>query len=282
MKAHRIKITGTPWFVLLACIASASLQAQQSKPSSAALLQGRQVFSSSCAGCHGLDGRGGERAPDIASKREVQRLSNAALARIVHDGLPGTGMPSFHLLGASRIQAVVLYVRSLQGRGQPQRLPGNPVAGKGVFFGKAGCGGCHMVAGEGGFIGSDLSNYAAAQSANEIRDAILHPEAKADPAKKAVVVTTASGEQLTGLARNEDNFSLQLQTLDGAFHLFAKSDLKSVEHQDQSLMPSDYGSRMSRAELDDVVSYLMSVAQSDLAGTKHGRKAKKPQGEDEE
>lgn len=264
--------------VFVVCV---SLRAQQRASSPAALLQGRQVFSSSCAGCHGLDGRGGERAPDIASKPEVQRLSSAALTRIVHDGVPGTGMPSFRLLGASRIQAVVLYVRSLQGRGEAGRLPGNPEAGKGLFFGKAGCVECHMVAGVGGFIGSDLSNYAATESAQEIRDAILHPEAKADPAKKAVLVTTMSGEQLTGVARNEDNFSLQLQTLDGSFHLFTKTDLKSVEHQDRSLMPSDYGSRLSRVELNDIVSYMMSVAKSNLAGAKPGHKAKKPESDDE-
>ena len=264
--------------VFVVCV---SLRAQQRASSPAALLQGRQVFSSSCAGCHGLDGRGGERAPDIASKPEVQRLSSAALTRMVHDGVPGTGMPSFRLLGASRIQAVVLYVRSLQGRGEAGRLPGNPEAGKGLFFGKAGCVECHMVAGVGGFIGSDLSNYAATESAQEIRDAILHPEAKADPAKKAVLVTTMSGEQLTGVARNEDNFSLQLQTLDGSFHLFTKTDLKSVEHQDRSLMPSDYGSRLSRVELNDIVSYMMSVAKSNLAGAKPGHKAKKPETDDE-
>jgi cytochrome c oxidase cbb3-type subunit III len=264
--------------VFVVCV---SLRAQQRASSPAALLQGRQVFSSSCAGCHGLDGRGGERAPDIASKPEVQRLSSAALTRIVHDGVPGTGMPSFRLLGASRIQAVVLYVRSLQGRGEAGRLPGNPEAGKGLFFGKAGCVECHMVAGVGGFIGSDLSNYAATESAQEIRDAILHPAAKADPAKKAVLVTTMSGEQLTGVARNEDNFSLQLQTLDGSFHLFTKTDLKSVEHQDRSLMPSDYGSRLSRVELNDIVSYMMSVAKSNLAGAKPGHKAKKPETDDE-
>jgi cytochrome c oxidase cbb3-type subunit 3 len=176
---------------------------------------------------------------------------------------------------------VVLYVRSLQGRGEAGRLPGNPEAGKGLFFGKAGCAECHMVAGAGGFIGSDLSNYAATESAQEIRDAILHPEAKADPAKKAVLVTTMSGEQLTGIARNEDNFSLQLQTLDGSFHLFTKTDLKSVEHQDRSLMASDYGSRLSRVELNDIVSYMMSVAKSNLAGAKPGHKAKKPQSDDE-
>jgi len=267
---------------LIIFVVCVNLRSQQRAPSPAALLQGRQVFSSSCAGCHGLDGRGGERAPDIASKREVQRLSSAALARIVHDGVPGTGMPSFRLLGASRIQAVVLYVRSLQGRREAGKLPGNPEAGKVLFFGKARCAECHMVAGAGGFIGSDLSNYAATESAQEIRDAILHPEAKADPAKKTVVVTTTSGEQLTGVARNEDNFSLQLQTLDGAFHLFTKSELKSVEHQGRSFMPSDYSSRLSRAELNDVVSYLMSVAKSNLAGAKSGHKAKKPQTDDEE
>jgi cytochrome c oxidase cbb3-type subunit III len=265
--------------IFVACV---SLRAQQRAPSPAALVQGRQVFSSSCAGCHGLDGRGGERAPDIAGKREVQRLSNAVLARIVHDGVPGTGMPSFRLLGASRIQAVVLYVRSLQGRGEAGRLPGNPEAGKGLFFGKAGCAECHMVAGAGGFIGSDLSNYGATESAEEIRQAILHPEASLDPARKTTVVTTMSGEQLTGIARNEDNFSLQLQTLDGSFHLFIRTDLKSVEHQDRSLMPSDYSSRLSHAELDDVVSYLMSVAKDDLSKTKLGRKARKPESEEQE
>jgi cytochrome c oxidase cbb3-type subunit III len=164
-------------------------------------------------------------------------------------------MPSFRLLGASRIQALVLYLRSLQGRGEARKLPGNPVADKVLFFGKAGCADCHMVSGAGGVIGSDLSNYAA---------------------------TEMSGEQLTGVARNEDNFSLQLKTLDGAFHLFTKTDLKSVEHQDRSLMPSDYGSRLSHAELDDVVSYLMSVAKTNLAGAKPGHKAKKPQTDDEE
>jgi hypothetical protein len=33
----------------------------------------------------------------------------------------------------------------------------------------------------------------------------------------------------SGRVRNEDNFSLQLQTLDGAFHLFMKSELRSFE-----------------------------------------------------
>jgi hypothetical protein len=58
----------------------------------------------------------------------------------------------------------------------------------------------------------------------------------------------------------EDNFSLQLQTLDWTFHFVAKSDLEGLEYSLQTLMPSDYGSTLGPNELNDVVCYLMSAA----------------------
>jgi len=75
-------------------------------------------------------------------------------------------------------------------------------------------------------------------------------------------------QQKTGIARNEDNFSLQLQTADGAFHSFVKSDLKSLEHQPRSLMPADYGTSLSPAEIDDIVSYLMKVGRAHPSETR--------------
>ena len=77
-----------------------------------------------------------------------------------------------------------------------------------------------------------------------------------------MLVTIRDGRQFTGIARNEDNFSLQLQSLDGTFHLLAKSDLQHLEYQPKSLMPSDYGSVLSASELDDLVSYLIRTAQA--------------------
>src|SRR3989442_6159126 len=47
------------------------------------------------------------------------------------------------------------------------------------------------------------------------------------------------------------NFSLQLQSLDGTFHLFSKADLDQLEFLPKSLMPSDYGSVLSSGEIDD-------------------------------
>lgn len=223
---------------------------------------GGHTFASICAACHGLDGKGAERGPDIARNRDVQRLPDAALFRIIREGKPGTGMPPFRSLGDARIQALVRHLRTLQGQGAGVVLPGDPVAGKNIFWGTGECSKCHMANGEGGFIASDLSAYAAGKSAIDIRGAITEPNKNLDPRKRVVVAKTADGTTLTGVARNEDNFWLQLQTLDGAFHSLNKSELQSVEHQPGSLMPADYNSRLTRQELDNLVSYLMSIAKN--------------------
>lgn len=70
-------------------------------------------------------------------------------------------------------------------------------------------------------------------------------------------VLTREGEQLIGLAHNEDNFSLQVQTPDGTFHLLMKSDLEHIDDQQQSLMPADSVERLNSRELDDLMSFLM-------------------------
>jgi len=222
-------------------------------------MRGKQTFASTCASCHGLDGRGGERAPNIAESPKVQRLSDTQIAHIIENGIPGTGMPAFHSLESSNIKAVVTYLRTLQGAKKPVKLPGDPQRGETIFFGKAGCSSCHMVAGRGGFIASDLSGYARTHDVEQIRNALTGPP-NGDHQARMATATTRIGKKYEGRIRNEDNFSLQLQTLDGTFHFIAKSDLEGLEYSSQTLMPSNYGSTLGTNELNDLVSYLMSVA----------------------
>jgi putative heme-binding domain-containing protein len=223
---------------------------------------GKQTFASTCANCHGLDGRGGERAPNIAENPKVQKLSDGQIARIIQNGIPAAGMPAFHSLPTADVQAVVTYLRTLQGTRQQTRqslrLPGDPVRGQTIFFGKAECSGCHMVTGKGGFIASDLSAYARTHPAEQIRGAITSPGSA--PQARLITATTRGGGKVVGRIRNEDNFSLQLQTLDGTFYSVSKSDLEGLQYNAQSLMPADYGSRLSPDELNDLVSYLMKLA----------------------
>jgi len=244
---------------------------QQKSGVSPSTKTGGQIFDSTCAGCHGLDGRGGERAPDIAGRPKVQQLSDADLSHIVQEGIPGTGMPGFQTLKPSEVLDVVAYLRTLQGAKKTFQLPGDPARGK-TLFGKAGCSSCHMVAGNGGFIASDLSEYGRVHSADEIHAAITSINQGRDRQARIAVATTQGGEKYTGRIRNEDNFSLQLQTLDGAFHLLSKSDLANLEVSAQPLMPSDYGTKLSPTEVNDIVSYLMHAAkareiETETAGT---------------
>jgi putative heme-binding domain-containing protein len=72
------------------------------------------------------------------------------------------------------------------------------------------------------------------------------------------VLTTRGGDRLEGVIRNEDNFSVQLQTKDGGYHFFEKSELQSEQPLSQSLMPTNYRQRLTPDELNDLVSYLMN------------------------
>lgn len=190
----------------------------------------------------------------------MRLLSDSQMFGIIENGIPGTGMPAFHALEHSQIQAVVTYLRSLQGTKKTIKLPGDPERGQTTFFGKAGCSGCHMVAGQGGFIASDLSGYTRTHGADEVRAAVTTPTASGDRQGRLVTATIRGGQKYVGRVRNEDNFSLQMQALDGTFHLLSKSDLEGLEYDSHTLMPSDYASTLSHVELDDVVSYLMRVA----------------------
>ncbi|HSS95787.1 MAG TPA: c-type cytochrome, partial [Terriglobales bacterium] len=126
--------------------------------------------------------------------------------------------------------------------------------------GKAGCAQCHMVQGAGGFIGPDLSDYGARHSADEIRDAILSADKRPSFRKNLARATTKDGKEVSGIVRNEDNFSIQLQALDGKFYLLEKSNISQLVFDAAPLMPSDYDSKLSKTEFDELVAYLSSSA----------------------
>jgi len=227
-----------------------------------------QAFAASCAGCHGLDGKGGERAPDIVTRPKIRQLSDAQLFEILQKGVPRTSMPSFSYLGDPTLHSLVAHLRTLQGDPKPAKLPGSAKQGKQLFFGRGGCSGCHMVRGEGGFFASDLTGYSRGRSPEAMHDAIVFPNRDLDPRNRMVVVTLAGGKTLEGIARNEDNFSIQLLTKDGAIHLLSKSTLSNLSYRNESPMPADYGTRLSAAEIADLVNYLNSLAKDGVK--KHG------------
>jgi putative heme-binding domain-containing protein len=232
---------------------------REPKQSNQALAGGKRAFESVCASCHGLNGKGGERAPDIATKPEVVRLSDDETSKILREGFLQKGMPPFASLGPAKLSEVLSYLRTLQGKGKASTVTANSEEGKELFVGKGGCLHCHMVHGVGGFLGPDLSDYGASHSPDDIRNAIVSADKRPGGRKGLAKAKTKEGQQISGLVRNEDNFSVQLQAVDGAFHLLEKSSLSELTSDSTPLMPGDYDSKLSKSELDQLVVYLMST-----------------------
>ena len=261
---------GTLAWAAILITASATVLAQNSgkhaktvRPDSERVAEASKIFAATCAGCHGLDGRGGERGPNIASRQEVQRRSDEELQRTVRNGISETGMPNFAFLGNAKIEALVSYLRVLQGKSAPEPIPGNSQQGESLFFGRAQCSKCHTLSGKGGFIGPDLTGFAEGLSPREMSHAILNPERESRQNRGSVSVTFVDGRSLDGIVRNEDNFSLQIQSLDGAFHLIQKAEVSEVKPAAKPLMPDDYGKTLSPTELDDIVGFLMRTARKE-------------------
>ena len=229
---------------------------------------GARQFATNCAGCHGGDGRGGDKGPSIAALPSVVALSDADLIKVVHDGTPA-GMPSFAQLSDANIRAAVDYLRTLQGKTSANAaaasVTGDATAGRALYFGKAQCSNCHMIQGAGGFIAADLTSYGQRRSANAIQQAILTPDRPLIAASRVVTVLTKSGQRLVGIARSEDNFTVELETEDGQYHFLPRSTLADVKYADHSLMPRDYVSRLTPKELNDIVSFLIVTGRAATA-----------------
>jgi cytochrome c oxidase cbb3-type subunit 3 len=220
-------------------------------------LRGKSIFEVKCATCHGLDGLGGEHAPDIIRRAGAKALSDEALLNVIHDGIPEEGMPGFPSIGQEEAHTVVAYLRFLQGRSGGNSVPGDTVRGHDLFFGKAGCSTCHRIAGRGQFVTGDVAGFARDHPADEIRDAILKP---AGGPQETATAVARDGRRFSGMIRNEDDASVQLQDGDGRFYLLMKSSLVSIQRKLGDPMPGDYGQRLSSVEIDDLVAYILQQA----------------------
>jgi cytochrome c oxidase cbb3-type subunit 3 len=237
---------------------------------SVAIKEGASLFRANCSPCHGLKAQGGGRGPDLSSNRWTHGSSDKDIFHTITEGVPGTEMPA-NGFEDSEIWAIIAYLRSLAPPKSPT-LSGDRVKGEKIFTEKAGCAACHMVNGHGGLLGPDLSRVGASRSASYLIDSIREPskelsDGMSDPNNHygqplvydKVTVITASGRAITGVAKNEDTFSIQLLDTDQRLQFFLKKDLTKVFHERESLMPA-YSERMiSPAELQDVVAYLESL-----------------------
>jgi cytochrome c oxidase cbb3-type subunit III len=219
--------------------------------------RGRKLFESHCTRCHGIGGTGGE-GPSLARPRLRHASDDEALLKVIRNGIDGTDMPDAWQLSDKEVRDVVVYVRFLS-RVEPSPVAGDRSRGRELFSGKGACTSCHIVGGEGGILGPDLSEVGLLRGASYLRESLVSPEATVPEGYLLVRAVTSSGEVVEGVRVNEDSFSIQVRDGRGRFHSLRKLELKELHKRfGESPMPS-YRAELTDEELDDLVAYLVSL-----------------------
>jgi putative heme-binding domain-containing protein len=222
--------------------------------SPAAVEEGLRIYRSKCARCHDLNAQGYKGA-DL-TQLSNRNLTNAQIANIIVRGIPGTDMPAQNLDTIQQAR-VIAYLRSLNGPAVVDR--GDAKRGEALFWGKAQCGQCHMIRGRGGRIGQDLTRIGAARSKAFLVRELRNPTDYVPKGYDAVKLTTQSGEEVVGIRRNEDTFSIQIMDIKENLRSFLKSELRDLSTPAESLMPAYGPDRLNDMEFNDLLKYLAGL-----------------------
>lgn len=221
-------------------------------PASAAA--GEQLYLTVCSGCHGVTAEGG-RGPNLITARNIQRQSNEWLFNVIKNGIAGSDMPPSPFED-EKVWQIAAFIKNLSAPAARQDVPGDVAAGREVYYGAGRCMSCHMIRGEGGYLGPDLTNLGVTKSLTEIREGVLDPNKRFARGYTPVLATLLNGETIRGVARNTSNYSLQLLDTDGQLRLLSKSEVSKVEFPKTSWMPADYAERLNKEQVTNLLAFL--------------------------
>lgn len=222
---------------------------------------GKTLYDRSCTACHGKDGTEGDRAPALAGQRRYLRATDYELYGAIHDGIKGTTMPAMGL-SEQDTWRVVAYIRSLRATAIDAPPPqGDPKNGENIFWGSGKCNECHMLRGRGGTLGPDLSNVGAEMRLQAMREVFSAPKPFPSAGYKPISLVLTDGTKVRGVIKNENNFSLQILSIEGKLHMVMRSEIAEIDYEKQPLMPGDYPQRLG-AGFADLIAFLSRQGES--------------------
>jgi putative heme-binding domain-containing protein len=207
-----------------------------------------------CAGCHGQNGVGG-RAPELTRGVFKYGSSDGELFQNVLKGIPGTEMIGSEL-DAEKIWQLVAYVRTLSaGKGAGQSS-GDPARGRQLFV-ENNCSTCHMVFGQGGRSGPDLSSVGAERSLGDLFSSLRDPGLQVATDFWPVRLTLKDGKTIAGRRLNEDTFMVQI--LDSSGRLLSVEKAAISDFQMSAISPMPSFASLSETDLAGLVAYLATL-----------------------
>ena len=212
---------------------------------------GTRLYGQRCADCHGADAKGFT-GPDLTGLW-VSGRSDVQVLHAIRFGRPGSIMPS-STAPDEELQAIVAYLRSIGTVPVDWNAAGNVGRGRAIFGSE--CQQCHWSGQDGGRLGPDLSRIADTRSRAELVRSIREPSAAIAAPYNLVTLITRDGEEIRGVRKGEDAFSIQIVDVDERLQGYRKIALQSVVVEDESLMPVFGVERLGDDELNDLLKFL--------------------------
>lgn len=132
---------------------------------------------------------------------------------------------------------------------------GDPHHGKQLFANS--CAKCHLLFGEGGRIGPDLTTFKRDDWLNILIN-IVNPSAEIREGFEHVMIVTRDGRAVSGFRFDQDKRVLVLRGVDGQNITVARDDIEETIPQAKSLMPEGLLAGLKDQEIRDLFAYLRS------------------------
>jgi putative heme-binding domain-containing protein len=163
----------------------------------------------------------------------------------------------------------VAFLRSLDASTTTDNVKGDAKHGEALYQSR-GCPACHMIAGQGGVIGPELTRIGTMRGPGSLNARLLDPGANLPENGTGFYASKwteylmfraveKKGDVVEGMRVSEDSFTIDLKDASGKINGFWKPDLRSLKPEPgKSFMPSFKGV-LSAPQMDDLAAYLMSL-----------------------
>ncbi len=122
------------------------------------------------------------------------------------------------------------------------------------------CGACHLLYGEGGKLGPDLTGGERRHDLDSLLAKIVDPSAELPVTSRYTIVKLKDGRTVGGIVDNRTATTLTLRTAADPVTV-AIADIQSTELSSASLMPEGLFEAFTAEQRRNLVAYLMGTAQ---------------------
>jgi len=233
--------------------------------------RGQQTFVGTCSFCHGSDGRGSERAPDLLRSEVVNRDEHGELiGEVVLKGRPEKGMPNFPNLSTDQVKDIASFLHQrIQAAANRfgykilNVVTGDPKRGEAYFNGPGNCGQCHSVTG-------DLAGVASKYKPENLQTMMIYPGPDlisllglelrhVDRPPVHVTATLKSGETVSGTAIWVGEYDISLRDEGGAYRSFARENATKLDIQDPLDAHRRLAEKFTDRDMHDLLAYLAGL-----------------------